>query len=51
MPLAKQRTVRLQTLALSTHKRSEIDALLHTYRLAKDHFLVELVPAKTWGCL
>ncbi|MHB8290171.1 MAG: hypothetical protein ACYDEY_13240 [Acidimicrobiales bacterium] len=51
LPLAKQRTARLQTLPLSTHKRSEIDELLHAYRLAKDRFLVELASAKTWGVL
>jgi predicted site-specific integrase-resolvase len=36
MPLANQRTVRLQTLPLSAHKRSDIDKLFHAYRLAKD---------------
>lgn len=51
MPLAKQRTVRLQTLPLSAHKRAQIDEMLHTYRLAKDSFLVALVPARTWGLL
>jgi len=49
MPLAKQRTVRLQTLPLSTHKRAQIDEMLRTYRLAKDSFLVVLAPARTWG--
>ena len=51
MPLAEQRTVRLQTLALSAHKRQQIDELLHAYRLAKDRFLVELAPANTWGLI
>ena len=51
MPLAKQRTVRLQTLPLSAHKQPQIDELLHAFRLAKDQFLVELAPAKTWGFL
>ena len=49
MPLAKQRTVRLKTLALSRHKRQQVDELLHVYRLAKNRFLVALEPARTWG--
>ena len=49
--LAKQRTVRLQSLPLCAHKRVQIAKLLSTYRIAKDRFLLELAPARTWGLL
>lgn len=45
---AKKRTVKLQKLPLSTHKRTQIDEMLHIYRAVKDRFQVELAPARTW---